>query len=841
MEERESSARAQLILRQAAKASVEDLMGLFPDRVKSSVLRTAITRVPNKDRHWVLKAVLGFRHITSSHELANIMGVLPDVPTAERSRFCEIAHSFEGTSPSVILPLLGRIQSEERASFIHDLRGSDPTGQWLLTALPLERMQFSRRENRLRMFERVKITTRPFLVNGRIKEENSLTLDEVNKLHDMSDEEFEGFQDLFGRVLGNSNTILHRLLQLPSADFQDARDFMGRFIESYQPRRPMSFFFPLLNVSPSERETCLELWQRIRNLSDIPTNPDDFHVQLMGWTVAQGDRFISSYQSFLTRTMNMHDRRILLDQFLHPDQHCRSERLTHLSPAGFIDKIRSTLEQDIRQGLEEQHRFSRLVDLIENPEASLRGFFAAQRAREQLLREQRDLEERMRLQRERERQAQEALQRAQQVREERLREQQARDALQREQREREQLELQRRELDRRAQNIPAYADWVFGQEAMMRERQAVTNALLTVWGTSELARYKPQPHEVDAVFKDFCTSLTRVIASKMSRIIKEHISDGNKDVCSRLVNAAVQCPELISEKEFGFVYDTRFPALPQFFKFLRGLRSISRGDEEWALNLLRQSDKKDRARLEERVQNGEPVSSFPPFIPFSEEVSAKLTPKIIPCLREMQRIVRNAEYFRLETAVRGLGQVSGIRGDYTYDHRLPGLRTLCGFLGNLCNAALTPTNYAIGWMNENNKNPRLTKVFPELEGSETLGEALGLNPNLQGQMVSLLTAALHDRETIRPHSLSLISHFTRKYFEASFDSFNSVVDALFMARRGHADPGQITNISWPDQIACADGVYVGLARTLTEIEATQLLTSTIAGLTVVSCATAGHV
>jgi hypothetical protein len=56
-----------------------------------------------------------------------------------------------------------------------------------------------------------------------------------------------------------------------------------------------------------------------------------------------------------------------------------------------------------------------------------------------------------------------------------------------------------------------------------------------------------------------------------------------------------------------------------------------------------------------------------------------------------------------------------------------------------------------------------------------------------------------------------------------------------MVRRGHAAPGQITNVLWPDQPACADGVYVGLARSLTEIEATQLIASTISGLSVVSC------
>ena len=850
------------------------MVGLFPATYRHG-LHGAISAIPNTDRSWILKATLNRYQSSTPEELVNIITLLPSVPKAERKRFLEIAYSFEGGEPSVILPLLSRIQTAELHPLIRDVRANDPSGKWLLTALPIDQMQFVPTAKRPHMFERVKAITQPLLYGGRLSEEDRFTRDEINKLHDITGEQFDALRVVFGEVLENPHGILHKVLQLPADDFQALGDFIRRFRTMYRPQRNSGFFFPLLDVRPSDREMCLDVWQRIMTLSDIPTDANAFHLKLMKWPINEVQIFITMYQSFLTETMPHHDRRVLLDHFLYPESHCHSQKFHHF-PVKLIEAVGRSLDRDISAGLEERHRFTRLVDLIENPESSLSKYFELERAKEQLLRDQRALAQRMEEQRERERLAREEYERQQQERREyetrekqrleeaRVREQQARQRLEEEQRARARLMQEQRALDQRAQAFPAFRDWVMGQEAMTRERDAVTDAVLAVWNDSDLQKYKPLAHEVEKVFREkFCDPITRIINLRMQRIINENISARNAPVYVFLMRAAFACIEEFTSRDPRFYRDTRFfhdeksPALHQFFWGLRNAGDVTREDEAWTLGLLERAYNKDpegfmgiripEGFAVEKDFEGNPIPRTPP-VPFTEWF-AKFRTKLVPCLKEMQNLLRHKEYFRVETALRGLDQVMGIRGDYAYDTGRPGvyvpeLRIFCGFLGNLAAATLTPEGFVQGWMTEHWKNPLMTRVFPELRASASFGEALGLNPTLQHQMVGVLTSALRDRETILPHSLPLIARATKAYYTALFDPFDAVVDALFMTRRGHTGQGhkaavkgedRITNPLWLDQYACADGVAVGLFRTTTENALTQVLASSLIGITLVNC------
>ncbi len=798
------------------------LTKLFPAEKRSVGLRRAIAKISDAERPWTLAMARKLESISTADELATTIEVLQGIPKAERGRFIEIAQSFDGTHPSIILPFLNRIQTDVRINLIKDIKESDPSGRWLLSALPLERMRNFFSIKRPLIFDRVKTITRPGLEDGLVRVQNRFTWDEIKKLDEMSDEEFQGLQYLFGTVMGNTHGLLHDIFQLPSADFQECGTFITRFREMYRPERPLQFFFPLLKVRASERERCLNLWEDIMNLSHIPTDANAFHLKAMTWLLKDGERFISLYQSFLAPTMNDHDRRVLLDQFLSPSAHCHVPKYAH-SSVDLIQAVGNMFVRDISRGLEEQHRFGRLVDLIENPETSLDGFFKAQREREALLQARRDLERRRQEQRETEERL-----RAQALLEQQeglLQSQRIREQLRHQQEIRESLAREGRVLDVRAEAIPAFDSWALGQEAMMAERTLVTTALLTVLKNPQLDKFKPN-HSVEDVFEEnYQITLPRLISLRMSGIIKRIIGEKNASLCSRLVHAAIDNLELYVEKDPCFVYDQKFPALRQFFKFLRSRGGETPENERFAFSLLESTYERECLR--------NPPSDID-HIPFKAWASRNKT-EVQGCLAAMKKVLLDKEYFRLETALRGIEMVGGIRSDYTYDSRLPGIKFLCGFLGNLCNSSLILDNFVVGWIHEHARDNDMKRVFPELNEGLTLGEAFGMKPLLQKEMVKLLMSAFTGNETIRPHSLSLIRRFTKDYLNAKFDAYNSLVDALFMVRRGHAAPGQITNVLWPDQPACADGVYVGLARSLTEIEVTQLIASTISGLTVVRC------
>ncbi|MBS0185258.1 MAG: hypothetical protein JSS34_02740 [Proteobacteria bacterium] len=882
---------AKEVLRKAQTAQVKDLTDLFPSAYRNAGLRQTISSIPNIDRNWVLTAALQRCQSLSPEEIVNVIKVLPSIPKAERKRFLEITDSFEGTEPSILLPLLEKIETSELHHLLRDIKPHDNSGKWLLTALPLGKMQFFPRAKRPHMFERVRGITEALLSQrGCIAECDRFSLDEISKLHDMTDENYENLRDLLGRVLENKHGLLHKLLQFPEDDFRNLSDFILRIKGIFQVQYPIDFFFPLINVRPSEREMCFDTWCQVMNLSNIPTHPDQFRAKLMEWPVTEGYRFISMYQSFLTSTMTHHDRRVLLDQFLDPERYCRTSPKS-LFPPYFMQDIKKAFERDVSKGLEERHRFTRLVELIENHQSSLEKFFEQERLKEKILREQQALAQRMEKQRERQEQARRELERlieferqrleelerqrraaesAQRAREEaerqrreaeaaQTREERARQRLLQEQRALQQLEREQAALNERAAAIPAFKSWVMGQEAMMRERDEVTRAVLAVWTKAELLQYRPREDHINFVFKEkFCDPIKSIVKMRMNRIISDKISAPHKQMYHCIINSALACRDKFIQRDTRFYsdtlfyYDADFPALHQFFWGLRTANDIITQDETWILELLETAYNKNPQNFENSktpegfsVKGDQQKPTTP--VPFKEWIRVYRS-KIVPCLREMKSIMLDKEYFRLQTALQGLGRVEQIRGDYAYDTGKPGvfvpkLREFCGFLGNLSFATLTPEGFAQGWMTEHWKDPSLRRVFPELQGSDTFGEALGLNPALSDQMVSVLTSALRDHTTIPPHSLPVISKVTKAYFKALFDPFDAIVDALFMAMRGHTGQGyaedvgrgQMTNPLWPHQQACADGVAVGLFRTTTENALTQVIASSLIGITVVKC------
>ncbi|HQS84478.1 MAG: hypothetical protein B7Y25_08505 [Alphaproteobacteria bacterium 16-39-46] len=993
------SSSVKSLLKKAQTAPVKDLVELFPNSYRVSGLRHAISTIPNMDRHWVLIAVLHRYQSSTPKELVNVITLLPSVPKVERKRFLEIAYNFEGTEPSIILPLLKQIETQELVPLIRDVKTHDPSGKWLLTALPIQQMHYFRTNKRPLMFERLKGLTGPLLqAKGFLKEDERFTLGEVRKLHDMTPENYESLRYLFSRVLENPHGFLHKLLQLPEddfrnlsafietlkkmyqfqentglfflfldtppseremcldvwlqiatlpekwlltalpidrmhhfkttqrslmfervkgltepllqtkgglkeeerftfeevhqlhdmapenyesllylfsrnlesqpgllhkllklpeGDFRNLSDFISRFKEIYQFHQNISFFFPLIDICPSDRAMCLDVWQQAVNLSNIPTHPNDFHIKLMNWSIQEGRLFISLYQSFLTNRMTHHDQNVLLDQFLSPERYCLldSQSKASLFPPYFIQTVGKAFEKDILAEIEERHRFTRLVDLIENPSSSLKKYFEAERRKEQLLREQRELEQRIREQRDREEQA-----RRKAVRE--WANAQARLQLQQEQRILQSLEREQRSLNERSAAIPAFREWVTGQEAMMREKEEVTTAVLAIWQDQNLQKYKPNAHEIDRVFQEkFCEPIERIIAMRMKRIISDVISPSSKSTYQYILGAAIACREQFIERDLRFYndtlffYDERFPAIHQFFWRLRNAKDVTSEEETWVLGLLEAAYNKDPKNFttpkipegftaKNSLENPIPPPSFTEWV-------RNFKAQILPCLREIKCLLRNKEYFRLQAALQGLERVKNIRGDFSYDTGMPGiyvpqLRPFCGFLGNLSIATLMPEGFVQGWMTEHWKHPYLTKAFPELQTSASFGEALGLNPNLHHQMVSILTSALRNNETILPYSLPVISKVTKDYFIALFDPFDAIVDALFMAMRGHTGQGhgpgglgQMTNPLWPHQSACADGVAVCLFRTTTENALTQGLASSLLGITVIKCNTPG--
>ncbi len=196
------------------------------------------------------------------------------------------------------------------------------------------------------------------------------------------------------------------------------------------------------------------------------------------------------------------------------------------------------------------------------------------------------------------------------------------------------------------------------------------------------------------------------------------------------------------------------------------------------------------------------------------------------------------EVFRLMTAQRGLYRFRTLNPKFTYDPRLPGIHSLFGCVFNLLDSSLDPENFAMGWIQENKKSPKVVRAFPELSQlNNDFGLFLGsLGKSGLEQLKRTMTSMIKDVEVTVPFSTrSLVAAITKSYYGCAKDHFNNLTETLFMVMRGHVPPRKLFDQATRDNPACTDGCYVQTGLGFQGLAVMGSIMDRLDGLDVILC------
>ncbi|HQS84963.1 MAG TPA: hypothetical protein PLY23_08745 [Alphaproteobacteria bacterium] len=201
------------------------------------------------------------------------------------------------------------------------------------------------------------------------------------------------------------------------------------------------------------------------------------------------------------------------------------------------------------------------------------------------------------------------------------------------------------------------------------------------------------------------------------------------------------------------------------------------------------------------------------------------------------------EQFRLLKAKEGLEYLRKIRAEFSIDYSIPSIRKIFGLVYNLVNTGFTAETFIEAWIVEKEvSNPRdweqfkavFFKSFPDLMGHETAGRILEVDKEKGKRFVRCLRSMIEDEEIeISFKERVYLKRIMKDYCVAFKERNTPLIEALLMSVRGHnrnlLDPQEL------NRYACADGVMVGILRSLTEIRETQEISRPLAFFEKVSC------
>jgi hypothetical protein len=130
--------------------------------------------------------------------------------------------------------------------------------------------------------------------------------------------------------------------------------------------------------------------------------------------------------------------------------------------------------------------------------------------------------------------------------------------------------------------------------------------------------------------------------------------------------------------------------------------------------------------------------------------------------------------------------------------------------------------------------PFLHTKFHAIASQESIGQALEVDQYHGRLFVQSFVDVLEGGDSLPiPHSGKIVVPLMRAYIKKRTDQMLSVTEALFMMMRGHNN--ELLNEEEPNRPACAEGVYLGLLRAITERMTTDEYFLMLDGLNVDRC------
>lgn len=302
----------------------------------------------------------------------------------------------------------------------------------------------------------------------------------------------------------------------------------------------------------------------------------------------------------------------------------------------------------------------------------------------------------------------------------------------------------------------------------------------------------------------------------------------------------VSIPNRIMAVEQALDRDRESGNLTETNRFSRTIELIHNPDSPFTVaNSVRQQE----ALMEKRegiYKGWRRLTKLPQFarLILSQEDASKRFPEVMDYLGEIlrHRIERKelspSERFRVQTAQEAMAYVRRISPHFKPRHDMPTLAQCVVTLYNALKEDVTGEDYINGALHRDYEI--LQKIFPELMGNF---DTVGLFMASRGgkDFVTGLLALLKGEDS------GFVTQLTQKGMrwikklaqDKEFVVFTPMVEALFMANRGHCF--NLMDEKERHKTACADGVVLNFMRAFSEILRFQKDTEAMQGISQVVC------